>query len=191
MTGHVVDADGAEQQADAGHQQRARQRGRRHVGKEGEPEHQKRGIFRWPEAQRECGERWRDEGEHDDAERAGDPRADRRDAERSARASFLRHGIAVDARHHRGGFARDPHQDRSGRAAILRAVIDAGQHHHRLGGVEPEGRRQQDADPGERPDARKHAHDGSDEAAKERVPQHARLQRDRETQHEAVEGSHP
>ena len=36
-----------------------------------------------------------------------------------ARAAFLRHGVAVDAGHDRGGLARDPHQDRRGRAAVL------------------------------------------------------------------------
>ena len=81
---------------------------------------------------------------------------------------FLRHGVAVDAGHHRGGFARDAQQDRGGRAAILRAVIDAGEHHDRLGGVEPEGQRQQDGDAGERADARQHADQRADQAAEER-----------------------
>ena len=34
VSGHVVDADGAEQKPEARHQQGARQRGRRHVGEE-------------------------------------------------------------------------------------------------------------------------------------------------------------
>ena len=146
MPGHVVDADHAEHQPEAGHQQRTRQRGRRHVGEEDQAEHEQRGVFRRAEPQRKVRERRRDQGEHDHAEGAGDPGADRGDAERGAGAALLRHGVAVDAGHHRGGFAGNAHQDRGGRAAVLRAVIDAGEHHHCAGGVEPEGRRQQNAD---------------------------------------------
>ena len=170
MAGHHVDADAAEQQAERRHQQRARQRGRRHVGEEDQAEHQQRGVFRRPEAQREGAERRRDHGQHDDAEGAGDERADRGDAERGAGAALLRHGVAVDAGHHRGGLARNAHQDRGGRAAVLRAVIDAGQHHDRLGGVEAEGHRQQDADAGERADAGQHADQRADHAAEKGVP---------------------
>ena len=53
MPGHVVDADHAEQQPETRHQQRARQRGRRHVGEEDQAEHEQRGVFRRAEAQRE------------------------------------------------------------------------------------------------------------------------------------------
>ena len=88
MPGHAVDADRAEQQPDAGHQQGAGQRGRRHVGEEDQAEHQQRGVFGRAEAQRECGERRRDQGQHDHAESAGDPRADRGDAERGAGAAL-------------------------------------------------------------------------------------------------------
>ena len=155
MPGEIVDADGPEQQAVRGHQQRARQRGRRHVGEE------------------------KDEAEHEAPLYSGGPRnrraklasggairvsittpegcrrsrsRPRRYCLRRAGAALARHGIAVDAGHHRGCFARNPHQDRGGRAAILGAVIDAGQHYDRLGGVEAEGRRQQNADPGQRLD---------------------------------------
>ena len=169
MAGHHVDADAAEQQAEGRHQQRAGERGGRHVGEEDQAEDQERGVFRRPEAQRKGAERRRDHGQRDDAEGAGDERADRGDAERRAGAALLRHGVAVDAGHHRGGLARNPHQDRGGRAAVLRAVIDAGQHDDRLGGVEAEGHRQQDADAGERTDAGQHADQRADHAAEERV----------------------
>src|SRR5207247_10854187 len=66
--------------------------------------------------------------------------ADRGDAQCRAGAALLRHGVAVDAGHYRGGLARNAHQDRGSRAAVLRAVIDAGEHYDCLGGVEPEGR---------------------------------------------------
>ena len=175
MPGHVVDADGAEHQPGAGHQQRTRQRGRGHVGEEDQAEHEQRRVFRRAEPQGKVRERRRDQGEHDHAEGAGDPGTDRSDAERGAGAAVLRHGVAVDAGHHRGSFAGNAHQDRCGGAAVLRAVVDAGEHHHCAGGVEAEGRRQQNADPGQRSDPRQHADDGADQTAEEGVPQHARL----------------
>jgi hypothetical protein len=188
VTGHHVDADGAEQEPEGRHQQGARERRRRHVGEEDQAEHEQRGVFRRPEPQREDGERRRDQGQHDHAERAGDERADRRDAQRGARASLARHGVAVDAGHHRGGFARDAQQDRRGRSAVLRAVVDAGQHHDRLGGVEPEGDRQQDADAGERADAGQHPDQRPDQAPQEGVPEHVGPEGDREAEQQAVEG---
>ena len=72
----------------------------------------------------------------------------------------------------------------------MRAVIDAGQHHDRLGGIEPEGEGEQDADAGEWPDARQHADQRADQTADEGVKQHIRPQRDRETKKQAVEDFH-
>ena len=187
MAGHHVDADGAEQQPERRHQQRAHQRGRRHVGEEDQAEHQQRGVFRRAEAQREVRERRRHHRQRDHAERAGDERAHRRDAERRAGAALLRHGVTVDAGHHRGGFAGDAQQDRRGRAAVLRAVVDAGQHDDGLGRVEAVGDRQEDADAGERADPRQHADQRADEAAEEGVPQHVRPERDREAEQQRVE----
>jgi hypothetical protein len=97
---------------------------------------------------------------------------------------------AVDAGHDRGGFARNPHQDRGGRAAVLRTVIDAGEHHHRLGGVEPEGRGQKNADARERSDAGQYADDGADQASEKRVPQHVGLERDREAEQQILHRAH-
>ncbi len=79
VAAHDVDADAAEQQPGRRHQQRAHERRRRHVGEEHQAEHQQRGVFRRPEAQREVGERRRHHGQHDHAEGAGDERADRGD----------------------------------------------------------------------------------------------------------------
>ena len=163
----------------------------RHIGEEDQAEHQQRGIFRRAEAQREGRERRRDQRQHDHAERAGDEGADRGDAQRGTGAALLGHRVAVDAGHHRGGFARDAQQDRGGRAAILRAVIDAGQHDDRLGRIEPEGERQQDRDAGERPDAGQHADQRADQAADKGVEQDIGLKRDRKSEREIVEnGSH-
>ena len=70
----------------------------------------------------------------------------------------------------------------------MRAVVDTGQHDDGLGGIEAEGQRQQDADAGERADARQHADQRADDAADEGVQQDAGLQRDGETEHQAVDG---
>ncbi len=141
-----------------------------------------------PKREREARERRRHDSQQDHAERAGDERADCGDAERGAGAALLRHGVAVDAGHHRRGLARDAHQDRGGRAAILRAVVDAGQHHDRLGGVEAVGDRQQNADAGERADAGQYADQCANEAAQERIEQDIRTERDREAEQQTVEG---
>ena len=187
MAGHHVDADTAQQQADTGHQQRARERCRRHVGEEHEAEHEKGGVFRRAESQSEGPERRRNQGEHDHAEGAGDERAHRGDTKGRAATSLLRHGVTVDAGHHRGGFARDPHQDGGGRAAVLRAVIDAGEHDDGLGGVEAEGDRQKNADARKRTDAGQHADQGADHAAEKGVEQHIGPEGDRKAEQNAVE----
>ena len=145
VPGHVVDADHAEQQPEAGHQQRAHQRRRRHVGEEDQAEHEQRGVFRRAEAQRERRQRRRHQVSTmtPKVPAIQEPTAAMQSA--APARPFLRHRVAVDAGHHRGRFARNAHQDRGGRAAILRAVIDAGEHDDRLRGVEPERHRQQDA----------------------------------------------
>ncbi len=89
MAGHVVDADHAEQQAEAGHQQRADQRRRRHIGEEDQAEHQQRGVFRRPKANGDGRQRRRHHRQHQHAEGAADPRPDRRDAKRGAGAPLL------------------------------------------------------------------------------------------------------
>jgi len=43
------------------------------VGEEQQAKHQQRGVFGRTELQRYCGKRRRDQRQHDDAERAGDP----------------------------------------------------------------------------------------------------------------------
>jgi hypothetical protein len=180
VAGHRIDADHAEQKPKARHQQRAHERRRRHVGEEYQSKHEQRGVFGRTEAQREGRERRRHDREHNDAEGGRDERPDGRDAERRAGPATLRHRIAVDARHHGGGLARDAHEDRCGRAAVLRAVIDAGEHDHGLGRVEAEGERQQNADAGQRTDPGENADQRANQAADERVPQDVRLQRDGE-----------
>ncbi len=182
MAGHIVNADHAKQQPEASHQQCPDQRGRRHIGKENEAEHEKGGVFRRSKPHGERCERRRDNSKHQHAERAADPRANRCNAKRGAGAAFLGHGIAVDAGHHRRCLAGNAHQDRCGGAAILRAVIDTGEHDDRLRGVQTEGHRQQDGDARERTDARQHADERANQATEKRVPRVGRQQGDREAE---------
>ena len=76
-------------------------------------------------------ERRRDQHQAEHADRAGDERGDRGDAERRARAALARHLVAVDAGDDRGRLAGHVEQDRGGRAAVLGAVVDAGEHDDR------------------------------------------------------------
>ena len=115
------------------------------------------------EARERSAERRDDEGRH----RAGEERADGRDAERHAGAALAGHLVAVERGDHGGRLAGNVDQDRRGRAAVLGAVIDAGQHDQRAGGIEPEGDRQQHGDGGDRADAGQHADQRADEAAQE------------------------
>src|SRR6185437_4454040 len=89
MTGHIVDADHAEQQAEAGHQQRPDQRGRRHIGKEDQAEHEERGVFGRPEPDGDRRQWWRHNGKYNDSKRAADPGTNRRDTERRPCAALL------------------------------------------------------------------------------------------------------
>ena len=189
MPCHGVDADGAEQQADGRHQERARQRCRREVGEQHKAENEQGGIFWRAEPQGKCSKRRSDQGQHQDAEGARDPRADGGDAQRRASPAALRHCVTVDAGHDRGRFAWNAHQDRGGRAAVLRAVVDAGQHNDGSRGVEAVGDGQQDADAGQRSDAGQHANQRADYAAKKCIPEDARLERHLEAKHQAIEGA--
>ena len=129
VAGHDVDADHAEQQPEARHQQRADQRRRRHVGEEDQAEHR---AARCIPAGRSAARSVASGGATTVSTMTpkvpamNEPTAAMHSA--APARPFLRHGVAVDAGHHRGGLARNAHQDRGGRAAVLRAVVDAGQH---------------------------------------------------------------
>jgi hypothetical protein len=73
VTRHVVDADHAEEQSKAGHQQCADERGRRHIGKEDQPKNEQGRVFRRSETERDGREWRRDDREHQHAERSTDP----------------------------------------------------------------------------------------------------------------------
>ena len=120
-------------------------------------------------------------------DRAGEERADRRDAERHAGAALLGHLVAVERGDDGGRLARNVDQDGRRRAAILRAVIDAREHDERAGRVEAEGDRQQHRDGGDRPDARQHADQRADEAADEAEKDVLERQGDAEAEREITE----
>ena len=151
LAGELVDADQPERQADEQAGQPAHRRiaeGRRD-GDEGDA-HQREIILR-PELHRDLDQPWREKGEAEGRDRAGDERADRGGRERRSAAAGLGHLVAFERGRHRGAFARRVDQDRGGRAAIHAAVIDAGEHDQRAAGIELVGDRQQQRDGERRP----------------------------------------
>ena len=79
--------------------------------------------------------------EKHNADGAGD---ERRSPRCRAAPPFLhRHLVAVEAGHHRGGFARRIDQHRGDRAAVHRAGVERGEHDDPGGGIHAEGERQQ------------------------------------------------
>ena len=187
VAAHLIDANHAQQQAERRHGQRLQHRARAHVGEHEQAEQQQRQVLRRTEAQGEVGQRRGQEHQAHHAGGAGDVGADRGDGQRRPAPPLARHGVAVDAGHHRGGLAGNAHEDRGRRAAVHGAVVDAGQHHDGARGVQAEGRGQQQADPRQRPHAGQHADQRADQAADERVHQNRRRQRDREAEAEVGE----
>jgi hypothetical protein len=184
-----IDADGAEKEAgDAGDQ--AFQQGGPDCGERRQTQHDEREILRRSERERRIGERGGEEHQPHRAERAGDERPDRGDAERGAGAALQRHLVAVDAGHHGARFARDADQHRGQRPAVLRAVVDAGEKDDGRGRVGAERERQQQRDRRRRPDPRQHpdhlAHQHAEEAHREVLER----QRRGETHHQVVERAH-
>ena len=78
-------------------------------------------------------------------------------AKRRPGAAVARHLVSVDASHDGCRLAGNTHQDRSGRTAVHRAIVDAGEQHDRRGSVKTERSGKQQADAGERTDARQDA----------------------------------
>jgi hypothetical protein len=123
----------------------------------GEAEQHQGEIFRRPEAQGVLGDRRRQDGQHDHAERAGDERGDRRNRERRSGAALAGHRVAVEARHQRRGFAGHVHQYGCDRAAVHAAVVDAAHEDHGGNRVHAEDERNEDGKRRDRTDARQRA----------------------------------
>ena len=141
---HRIDSDQREQQPEDGHQQGSRERAAREPGHQAHAEEHETKELGRPEGKRKTRERQRDHGKREGSHDAPHERAYRRDPERRAGAALPRHLVAVEARHHRGGFTRNVDQDRGDGAAVHRAVIDRRQHDDGAGRVELEGERDQD-----------------------------------------------
>ena len=162
----LVDPDQADEQPEEQREHAADQRGADERGDRDEREHGQREVVGRLQLHGEVGHRLGQEGQQQDADRAGHEGADRRRRERRARAPALGHLVALDRGRHRRRLARRVEQDRRRRAAVHPAEVDAGEHDEgarRL--LEVEGDRQQQRDRQRRPDAGQHAD--------ERAEQHA------------------
>ena len=146
-------------------------------------EHQGEGLGR-AERERPARQQRRDQHQQDDAEGAGDERADRGDAERRPGAPLQRHLVAVDAGHHRGRFAGRVDQHRGDGAAVHRAGVEGGEHDDSGGRLHAEGERQQQRHPGRRPHPGQRADQDAHDDAADRHEQVERRQRDREAERE-------
>ena len=187
---HHVDADRRGEEPERDREHALHRRAGDHVKRAHQAEHHQPEVLRRAEADRDRRERRREEGQEHDARRAGDERSERGDAERRAGAPLPRELVAVERRHHRGGFAGDVHQHRGGRAAVHRAVEDRRQHRQPGDRREGERHRQQKRERRQRPDSRQYADQRADEAADEAVVEVRRRQDDGEARGEALERAH-
>ena len=187
VAAHRVDPDHAEQQPERRHGQRLRHRAAAHVGEHQHAHEEEREILGRSECQRQHRQRRRQQHQGDEAERAGDERADGGDGERGAGTTLAGHLVAVDAGDHGGRLARNAHQDRRGGAAIHGAVVDAGEQDDGGGRRQPEADRQQDADASKGAEAGEHTDDRAHQAAEERIGEHGRRQRHLKAEHQIVQ----
>ena len=188
LAGELVDADKAERQPDEQAGQPADRRipeGCRHRD---EGDAHQREIILGPEAHREIDQPWREEGEANGGDGAGDERADGGGRKRRPAAAGLGHLVALERGRHRCALARRIDEDGGGRSAIHAAVIDAGEHDQRTAGIELVGHRQQQCDRQRRTDAGQHADRGAEEHADQRIEQVHRLQRHRHAMRQCGEG---
>ena len=190
LAGCQVWPDSREQHAHQDHHHGLEHGSARQQDCECEPHQHERKILRWPEDQRDAGQRRGEGGNHQCRNRAGDEGAYRRDPKRNARSALARHLMAVDCGDDSARLAGDIEQDRGGGAAILGAVIDAGQHDQRGGRIEPEGQREQDSDGRDRPDPRQDADQRPQHAAGKAEQDIGRRQRDAEAVAEILQEFH-
>ena len=117
--GDVVQAHGPEIKAEGGHHQGPDHGSRGQEGQDLSPRTIRREVFRRAEFEGEVTSGGRNQHQADDADRSGDEGAEGRNPQGRAGPAVAGHLVAVEAGHHRGGFARDVHQDRRGGAAVL------------------------------------------------------------------------
>ena len=174
--GQRIGPDGAEQQAEHGHQHRLQPGAIGEVGDECKPGEHHHRVLGGPEGQHPARQRGRQIGDGDHANRASEERAQGGDAQRRAGAPFAGHLIAVETGDHRRSFARDAHQHRRDGATIGDAVVDARQHDDRRGDVHLVRDGQQQCDGGERAQAGQDADDRAQQHADETAGEGGRLE---------------
>jgi hypothetical protein len=191
LAADLVDADAANQQAEEQRAEAAHERLSDERGDRGEGEQRQREVVRRLEAHREVGHRPGDERQQDDADRAGDERADRRGRERGSRAAALGHLETLDGGGHRRALARRVEQDRRRRPAVHPARVDAGEHDERPRRIaEVERQRQQQRDRERRTDPRQHADERAQRYAERREQQVLGLEHRAEAVDEVAEDVH-
>ena len=133
-------------------------------------------FLRRPEGERNVGQRWREQGEQHDGNRAADEgRASRRD-QRPVGIALQRHGPAIEGRRDRGRGAGDAEHDRTDRAAIHRAIIKSAEKNDGACRRHEKGHRQQDSDAVDRPQTGHRPDKESGNAAKHDHQQIERLE---------------
>src|SRR5262245_36265517 len=146
LAGHAVQSHGCERKADHHRGHRLEWRLLAHADEAAEGEKIDPELFRRSELQGKFGYQGRNERDQDHRKQRTDERRREGGGEGLARATLLRHRMAVEGGCHRPWLARNVEQHRGDRAAEQRAPVDAGQHDDRRGRRHRERQRQQDRD---------------------------------------------
>ena len=178
--GHLVEADGAEREAEAHGGERLEGRAAAHADEAREGQEVDREELRRPELQREIGDQRRQEGDHDHGDQGADEGRGEGGGQRLVGAALLRHGVPIEGRCDRPGLARDIEEDRGDRAAEQRSPVDAGEHDDGRSRRHGEGQRQKDRDPVGAAQTRQDADDDAEQDADDHQSQVVPGERDLE-----------
>ena len=164
---HVVAAEGADQGAEHGDDQRLDDivAGQQDDG--AEPHHHQHEIFGCAQVDGVLGDDRREEDKDDQAEGAADERAEGGDAEGQAAAPLAHHRIAFERGDDGRRVAGRIDEDRGDAPAVHGAQVDAGQQAQSRDVRHAEGQRQHQGDARRRPEAGQGADDGADHAGDE------------------------
>ena len=155
--GDRIEADGAQKKTQETHHQALQDRFLGEIDRHHQAEEDETEVLGGTEFQGKGGKGRGQDRYPQDGKRAGDKGAEGRDAQGRSGPSVPGHLVAVQARHHRGGFPGDVQQDRSRGAAVHGAVEYARQHDHRRDRIHLEGHRQEKRDRCGRPETRQNA----------------------------------
>ena len=170
LTGHVVEPDRGEREADHHGDDRLERRLLAQADEAAERQEIDAEFLGRAELQREARDQRRHQRDDDHREQRADERRRERGGERLAGLALLRHRMAVEGGRHRPWLARDVEQDRGDGAAEQRAPVDAGQHDDRRGRRHREGQRQQDRDAVGAAETGQHADDHAEQDADDHQP---------------------